>query len=65
MGAVVKIVLFIILRSIIPNIDWITLVVIDAIIMLIAAITMFILNQITIYKRKNEISLEVNNGTSK
>lgn len=64
-GAVIKIVLFVILRSIVPNIDWITLVVIDAIIMLIAAITMFILNQITINKRKNEIPLEVNNGTSK
>lgn len=64
-GAMLKIVLFIVLRTVIPNIDWITLVIVDSLIMLIAAITMFVLNQITINKRKSQFPKEVNNEYDK
>ena len=57
-GAVVKIPVFFLINKLIPHLDWISLIIIDMAIMLIAALTMFVLNHLKIKKRMKECLAE-------
>ena len=59
-GAVAKVPLFILLSKIIPNLDWIILIIIDASIMLAASIMMIIINQTVISKRMKSSEANIN-----
>ena len=59
-GAIVKIPLFFLVKNLIKNTNWVTLIIIDAFVMLVAAIAMFILNE-TAIKRRIRGSEAVNN----
>ena len=62
-GAIAKVPVFILLNKVVPNLDWISLIIIDTAIMLIASILMIVINHIAINKRiKN---LEVSNNENK
>ena len=50
-GAIAKVPVFIVLNKTIPNLDWISLIIIDSAIMLTASILMIVINQIAITKR--------------
>ena len=50
-GSIIKIPLFILMKRIVPSLDWISLIIIDSFIMLIASLTMLILNDLAIKKR--------------
>lgn len=54
-GAVIKVPVFVILNKVVPNIDWISLIIIDTAIMLVAAISMIVINNIAISKRTRKL----------
>ena len=50
-GAVAKIPVFLLVKKMVPSLDWVSLIIIDAVIMLIATAMMCILNHLAIKKR--------------
>ena len=58
-GAVVKIPLFLLIKNFIPKTNWVALIIIDASIMLVAAVCMTILNEIALKKRVKKAQAEV------
>ena len=58
-GAIVKIPLFFLIKHFIPSTNWVALIIIDAGIMLVAAVGMSILNEITLKKRAKKVQQEV------
>ena len=61
-GAIAKIPVFMLIYKLIPNMSWIGLIIVDAVIMLVAAVSMFILNHFVINKRMKKNVEVVNNG---
>ena len=56
-GAIAKVPLFILLNKVIPNLDWISLIIIDSLIMLLATLTMFMVNNTIINKRIKKLEV--------
>ena len=58
-GAVIKIPLFFLTKKLVPNTNWVALIIIDAGIMLIAAVGMTLLNEIALKRRAKKAHVEV------